>query len=167
MRVGLAPDIASKKLQNKRLFLLNIFNQYEHPNINNFAHNLSWTGSYRQVHARQKLPSFPVKVFSVDSATWNYTIWNKLLGHPKIYLKSNMAAKLPKIVIFWSSLCWIKSKRLLIMVFNGKVRWFHHLEFTTTRYSHLNPRWPPGLQLYGQLFILPVLVMIYYIGVYS
>ena len=50
--------------------------------------------SYRQVHARQKLPSFPVKVFSVDSATWNYTIWNKLLGHSKIFLKSNMAAKI-------------------------------------------------------------------------
>ena len=50
--------------------------------------------SYRQVHARQKLPSFPVKVFSVDSATWNYTIWNKLLGHPKISLKSNMVAKI-------------------------------------------------------------------------
>ena len=36
--------------------------------------------------------------------------------------KFKMAAKLPEIVIFWSSLCTIKSKRLLIMVFIGKVR---------------------------------------------
>ena len=46
----------------------------------------------------------------------------KYSSNPIWRLKSKMAAKLPGIVTFWSSLCFKKSKKLLIMVFNGKVR---------------------------------------------
>ena len=59
----------------------------------------------------------------IKSILFEISFWAtlKYSSNPIWRPKSKMAAKLPKIVSFWSSLCQIKSKRLLIMVFNGKM----------------------------------------------